>query len=62
MSKTYAFGTGSGPFSKMTSEWKLLSRSGSYRYQFELYNNYFCKEGAVPEKAQDIMEELRGTL
>lgn len=61
-SKTYAFGTGSGPFREMSSRWKLLSNSGSYRYQFELYNNYFCKGGAVPEKAQNIIEELRDTL
>lgn len=62
LSKTYAYGTGSGPFREMTSTWKLLSKSGSYRYRYELYKNYFCREGSVPEKAQDIIEELRDTL
>lgn len=60
--KTYAYGSGAGPFRKMSSGWKRVRGFGSQGYRSDLVGEYFCKGEAVPEKIENIIQELKDSF
>jgi len=60
--RTYAYGSGDGPFRKMASKWKPITRLGSQRFRSDLYDGYFCKGEAVPDKIENILQELNDSF
>lgn len=60
--KTYAYGSGAGPFRKMSSGWRRIRSFGSQGYRSDLVGRYFCKGEAVPEKIENIIQELKDSF
>lgn len=59
--RTYAYGSGAGPFREMSSGWRQIRSFGSHRYRVNLVRGPFCKGESVPEKIENIIQELKST-
>ncbi len=58
--KTYAFGTGKGPFQPMTgAEWRLIRPKVADGFRFTLFRYYFCNGTGVAGTAKEIVNRLK---
>ena len=60
MYKTYAFGTGKGPFQPMTgADWRPIRPKIADGFRFTLYRYYFCSGTGVEGNAKALVNRLK---
>jgi hypothetical protein len=60
MYKTYAFGTGKGPFQSMTgADWRPIRPKIADGFRFTLYRYYFCSGTGVAGNAKALVNRLK---